>query len=478
MATDPMAATDYKVAEVLRSIAGPIFAATWTANGQKSSLTVHASIAPRRRELQTNILNALRNIGIHRVNVRFHASSALLSPKSLEKLVAKFAGDRIVYDPTSSLTGAQALIAASHSVRASLGERVRGLFYAPRLRTFYVSLESARVVVGEKLRVAELANIEKAVVSAVASAFRGHESCPSVRVGFGLPATVLVPVDHASTAGRELGFVRAIKRYWKPVAVAAMFGLGGATAAKAGDPAVADPNFKASGQFGNVIDDYAWFAQGQFTAPLGEDFGLQIEGGGGELNGHQFYGVGGHLFTRDPDLYLLGLFGGYARAPDFDVEVARAGAEAEFYLSDLTILATAGYQFSDSAVQEGAFGSIDLRWYVSKNFYIQGGAFAEKERVYGRAGFEWQPGFMALPGLAFNVNGVFGEDDYRSIMGGLTYYFGAPVSLMDRHRRYDPESALFGLFQSVQQEQARLCAQYGAPTTPPAAPPAGGPTTC
>jgi hypothetical protein len=49
-------------------------------------------------------------------------------------------------------------------------------------------------------------------------------------------------------------------------------------------------------------------------------------------------------------------------------------------------------------------------------------------------------------------------------MGGLTYYFGVPASLQDRHRKYDPDSALFGLFQSVQQEQAALCAQYGAPT--------------
>ena len=57
--------------------------------------------------------------------------------------------------------------------------------------------------------------------------------------------------------------------------------------------------------------------------------------------------------------------------------------------------------------------------------------------------------------------GVWGEDDYQSVMGGLTYYFGPAVSLKDRHRRYDPDSALFGLFQTVRQEQARLCSYYG-----------------
>ena len=45
-----------------------------------------------------------------------------------------------------------------------------------------------------------------------------------------------------------------------------------------------------------------------------------------------------------------------------------------------------------------------------------------------------------------------------------TYYFGSNASLKDRHRRQDPDSALFSLFQSVQQEQHRLCVAYGAPT--------------
>ncbi|MCE9522122.1 MAG: hypothetical protein K8S25_06785, partial [Alphaproteobacteria bacterium] len=333
------------------------------------------------------------------------------------------------------------------------------------LRTFYVSLETARVAAGEKLKVAELARIEQAVLKSVGAAFSpAAGDCPSVRVGFGMPSASLVPVDQRSVMRWGQQTLRAVRRYWKPVTVAALFGLGGAAAAKADAPAVSEANLKVSGNFGNVIDDYAWQVQGQFTAPIGEDFGLQLEGGGGAVNGHDFYGVGGHLFTRDPELYLLGLFGGYAQAGDFDLEVARAGAEAEFYLSDLTVLATAGYQFSGTDQLDGAFGSIDLRWYVTNNFYLSGGGMVEKDKLYGRAGFEWQPGFMALPGLAFNATGVWGDDDYRSIMGGMTYYFGSNASLKDRHRKQDPDSALLSLFQSVQQEQARLCAAYGAPT--------------
>lgn len=463
MGPNSIAATELQVAETLRSIAGPIFAAVWNETRQKSELVVHASAARGQRELRLNIISALNSIGVASVKVNFHPVSSLLSPKSLERLVAKFAGSKIVYDPTQSLSRAKALVEASHAVRTALGDRIRGLFYAPRLRTYYVALESSRVVVGDKVKVSELAAIERAVHAAVSNAFAAETAeYPAVRVGFGLPAASLVPVDQTSVMGWNARVAGAVKRYWKPITVAALFGFG-ATAARADSPAVAEPNLKVSGQFGQVIDDYSWQVQGQFTAPLGENFGIAIEAGGGAVDGHDAYGAAGHLFMRDPDSYLIGVFGGYAESSDFAVDVARAGIEGEFYLSSLTIAGTAGYQFS-SAIGDGAFGSLDIRWYVTNNFYLSGGGMIEDDRVYGRVGTEWQPGFAALPGLAFNAQGVWGEDDYHSIMGGLTYYFGVPASLKDRHRKYDPDSALFGLFQSVQQEQARLCAAYGAPT--------------
>lgn len=460
MSTNSVSATDTQVAEALTSIAGPIFAAVWTERRQQQELVVHASAVRGQRDLKLNILNTLKSIGVEKARVRFHAVSSLLSPRSLEGLVATLAGNKIVYDPTRSLSRAKSLVEASHAVRTALTDRIQGLYYAPRLRTYYVVLESARVVVGDRVKIADLAAIERAVLVAAGTAFASETAdCPAVRVGFGLPATSLVPVDHGSVIRWNARVGRAVRRYWKPVTVAALFGFG-ATAARAADPAVAEPNLKISGQFGEVLDDYTWEVQGQFTAPLGQSFGLQLEGGGGAQDGHDYYGAGAHLFTRDPDLYMLGVFGAYAESGDFGFDVTRVGAEGEFYLSALTISGTAGYQFSN-AMGDSAFGSIDLRWYLTNNFYLQGGGSIEDDHAYGKVSAEWQPGFAALPGLAFNVRGVWGEDDYQSVMGGLTYYFGPAVSLKDRHRRYDPDSALFGLFQTVRQEQARLCSYYG-----------------
>ncbi len=43
-----------------------------------------------------------------------------------------------------------------------------------------------------------------------------------------------------------------------------------------------------------------------------------------------------------------------------------------------------------------------------------------------------------------------GDNGYDSVMGGIVYYFGQDASLMDRHRKQDPESALFDLLQAVE----------------------------
>ena len=161
MSTNSVSATDTQVAEALTSIAGPIFAAVWTERRQQQELVVHASAVRGQRDLKLNILNTLKSIGVEKARVRFHAVSSLLSPRSLEGLVAKLAGNKIVYDPTRSLSRAKSLVEASHAVRTALTDRIQGLYYAPRLRTYYVVLESARVVVGDRVKIADLAAIER-----------------------------------------------------------------------------------------------------------------------------------------------------------------------------------------------------------------------------------------------------------------------------------------------------------------------------
>ena len=454
------------VSNVLVNVPAPIFAAAWSGN----TLIVHLAAAPRRRALRAQITAALADVGVAQVRIRFHEAAQLSAPKSLERLVARFAGDEIVYDPTGAVARSRSLVAAGAQVRAALDGKLFGLYYAPRLRTFYVALKAAALAHGDKLKVGTLADIERSVTAAMTAAFSpALDEAPAVRVGFGLPAASLVAVDARSVTHWSARIARAVRRMWKPVTLAALFGAGLTAGAQADggarQPAVSETNLKLSGSGGTIDDESAWQAGAALTAPLGQFTGVQLEGGATGSDDDTVWGAGVHLFTRDPDKYLLGLFAAYAKEDNFDFDATRVGAEAEIYLNQISIMAQAGYQFSDGGPAGGngdtAFGSIDLRWYATNNFAITvGGNFAE-DVTQGELGAEFMPGFSALPGLAFNVKGVVGDDDYHSVMGGITYYFGSDASLKDRHRKQDPDSALFGLFQSVQQERAKLDAIYG-----------------
>jgi hypothetical protein len=239
-----------------------------------------------------------------------------------------------------------------------------------------------------------------------------------------------------------------------------MLGFGTAGTAAARDPAVSAPNLKVVAEAGETSSDSAWVIGGGLTLPLGQEWGLQVEAGAAGVGDDNIYGTAAHLFTRDPDSYLLGLFAAYASEEDFGLEATRVGAEAEIYLNQVSILAKAGYQFSDN-VTEGFVGDIELKWYLSDNFAVSGGAGFSENSTLAQGSIEWMPGFGALPGLAFRMDGTVGEDDYHSILGGITYYFGADASLKDRHRKQDPELELIKLFRAVELEREKICTQYG-----------------
>jgi hypothetical protein len=451
------------------SISGPVFAAVQS-DGARGSLVVHASRSSDWARLRNEILTRLSSEGVMDVKVQFHNPSRLARAKSLQAFVSSVSDGRIVYDPTGALARGRALVETTDALRASLGSRAKSFFYAPMLRSLVVVLRKPNVKAGETLAVADMAQIEASVVQAVKSAFSSLEGmAPSVRVGFSTPKALLVPVDRLSVVGLIERIAYSAKTYWKPAAVAALFGFGAVAPAAAQDPAVSEPNFKLKGSFGEVIDDETWAVEGAFTAPLGERFGFAIDGGYAQKDDNDAWGTGGHLFARDPESYLIGLFAAYAEGNEFDINVTHVGGEFELYLDDLTIAGNAGYQFS-SALGDKAIGGIDFKWYADQNFALTAGAYGDEDAMFGRGRLEWQPGFAALPGLAFNVDGVIGEDDYHSVMGGLTYYFGTPVSLKDRHRRQDPNVELFKLFTAVQTEierQEQLQAQQYGETPPP-----------
>jgi hypothetical protein len=264
---------------------------------------------------------------------------------------------------------------------------------------------------------------------------------------------------------------------WRaPAALAAALCV--AAPAVADGPAVSATNLKVTATGGSVMDEGAWSGVAALTAPLSPSWGFQGEVGASGFDDDSSWGLAAHVFKRDPESYLAGLFAAYAHEDDFGLEVTRIGGEVEFYLDQVTLLFHGGYQFAD-LIDDSAFGGAELRWYASDNFALSIGGNFDDESAIGRAHAEWQIGADALPGLALRVEGAVGDDDFDSIMGGLTYYFGPDASLKDRHRKQDPDSALFHLFQSIDAQRPGACVpapivlniSVNSPTCAPPPPP-------
>jgi hypothetical protein len=222
---------------------------------------------------------------------------------------------------------------------------------------------------------------------------------------------------------------------------------------------VADMDDVSSQEIGLVI--------GSVTVPLGHAYGLQIDGLAGDHGGDFVGGVGGHLFWRDPAVGLLGLTGAYAAsdsgsfssstvvtvagptttttvtsATTSDREIVRLGGEGEYYVGSVTLGGNAGYQFG-RGIEDGFVGIASLRGYLTDDLALAVSAhYAEGSGTSVSIGAEFQPGLGGLPGLAVFADATAGRDDFVQALFGIRYYFGAPKSLIDRHRRDDPTANL------------------------------------
>src|ERR1700676_5079075 len=85
------------------------------------------------------------------------------------------------------------------------------------------------------------------------------------------------------------------------------------------DPAASGVNFKVDG-FGGWQDAAGRIRErnrsglrgggdASLTTPLGQRFGLQVDGTAGSWAGQDFWGADGHAFWRDPSVGMLGLIG-------------------------------------------------------------------------------------------------------------------------------------------------------------------------
>ncbi len=217
-------------------------------------------------------------------------------------------------------------------------------------------------------------------------------------------------------------------------------------AASADEPAVSAVNGKIDGLYGAVNHNYLRGAAGTISIPVGQRFGLQLDGLYARGFGTDILGYGGHFFTRNPSKGLFGLAVGGTHSTDFNDLLA--GIEGELYFNKFTIGGFVGYNNYDTRVlstfascvntqRDFAAARLFAAIYPVDNLMIS----AEWQNRFGKnfyvIGLEYQ---TPLRGVALFVDGGVGDNNYRQVLGGVRLYFGGNKSLKDRHRKDDPEN--------------------------------------
>lgn len=212
---------------------------------------------------------------------------------------------------------------------------------------------------------------------------------------------------------------------------------------------------------------FAYVLEGKYSLPILDMFSLQLDldydaNASEEDNVESQMSGNLHLAYRNPDMFLVGLFGGYAEGSvdgdDDDVSGPLYGVEGQYYLGRWTLYGQFGMaevdnlNDSDNAF-DGYFYTTALRYFpVDDDMMVQLGYEYGKSPDQFEDDNDWgsvdtvsvkcekrilesQPLYGSVD-LAYNRIKANSEDfgTDTSLMFGITYYWGAP-SLFDNDRR-------------------------------------------
>jgi hypothetical protein len=244
--------------------------------------------------------------------------------------------------------------------------------------------------------------------------------------------------------------------------------------AYAGEPAVAGPNGKITAFGGglseNGREDGLGGIAGSYTFSLAHQFGLQLDGGYARVGDGDFVSTGAHLFWRNPTVGMLGIYGGYARLEGDNgflvgQDIARAGMEAQKFLGNITLDGAIGHLFKDDG--DSVYGRARINFYATENLMFSGG-FAYEDQGFASFSTELQIAQNADAGVSLFAEALVSDGDNYSVLGGVRVFLGRNMSLINRHRRQDPESyTSFDLVSTQKAKKGTQGAQQG-----------GTPTTC
>jgi hypothetical protein len=236
-------------------------------------------------------------------------------------------------------------------------------------------------------------------------------------------------------------------------------------------PAVDGINGKLYDFGGSLADHGIYGSRGAISFPLGGPWGLQIDGTAGSY-GQDFFGsIAGHLFWRNSQQGLLGIYADYTYLDEFGgAHVTHIAGEGEYYWQRWTLQGIVGVEFGNNATQttitkstkpppnfftpgvvttntftEGYdvrtrfFDQINLKYYLTDNWdaYVGHRYLGGKNALALGSEYAWSLG-NGVMASAF-VEGRVGESDFHGIWGGLRLHFSAnDKTLFALHRQADP----------------------------------------
>lgn len=215
--------------------------------------------------------------------------------------------------------------------------------------------------------------------------------------------------------------------------------------------AVSQPNGKIEFEGGGYLNPFAGqYAAGvSFAAPLGEQFGIQVDASVHNRSNAVTTGGAIHLFTRDPESYLAGAAAGYVMTDA--AKLFAVGPEVELYLDRVSVEAWAGWANIDyvSAFRtdaNGYFALADIAYYATDNTRLSlgGGTILGTETV----NFAVEHSFVESS-MPFSLTGKLAWDEgfgTRATVGFKSYFGDEGKSLIDRHRQDDPRNLGLDMF--------------------------------
>ena len=239
-------------------------------------------------------------------------------------------------------------------------------------------------------------------------------------------------------------------------------------------PAVAEVNGKAEfgGGFGGMTgfgNTNPIYGAGSITVPLAEAFGAQADFAVTNRFGQTEIGGAGHLFTRDPNRYLLGAMGGYGT---FGAATGLwIGPEFELYANQFSFEGVGGYLRvtpNGLAGYDKLYAIGNIGFYPTNNLRFTVGAGTVADFKTAHVGAEYLLAGQGLP-ISLKLDGQIGDNNFYSATAGISFYFGGPnKDLIRRHREDDPPNGVLSLFSAGG-------VNLGFTPPPGAAPPPPGP---